>query len=459
MQHVYPKLDEMAVHYAREQDVDTAFLHPAQADLSGQNPNQRAHSAVLNWFAEQALRKALVTVATALEQFAQPPFGWAELDTLGLLAELVQAGKLELRQHQQRLKPEKGLAQRLLAKQGRKEVLLMLQQEIAPVLLKQARNLLDQEFALVSPPHDPERLFSAFSEQVRTQLATLEGYLRRSASHYPCHAALQATHARLQLLSRPQHYQDFFEVLGREAEALDGHGDQMADFESFFGGQIEVFDRNRAALQALATEVPHLHDATLRQNYAQAEAIMSAPAERLYRELQKVSFLLEPVQQAVTQLRQEKQAAVTQAIAQAEARLQALYAESAPAAGFAPVWEQALQPLRQLAHEVAQAVQIDTVLARELRVAVLETQASEALTRWLQQQAAAQVVADTPAAATPAKPVAPPAPVARPVAYVYPAQLDDHPLLESQADVERYIAKLKDQLLQTLAAGKRIQLR
>lgn len=479
VQYVYPKLDAIAEHYTGEAQVDQAFVTPLQADFEGAVPNQTARGHLLNWLEEQALRKAQVTVATVLEQFAQPPFGWAELDTLGLLAELVQIGKLELRQHQQRLRPEAGLAKRLLSKQGRKEVLLTLQQEIAPALINQTRRLLDEVFGLVAPPQEPEKLFGAFSEQLQQQLAVLDGYLRRSAPHYPCHDELLETQRLLQELARPLHYQDFFELLARQLPRFEGLAELLEDFNSFFGGQVAVFDRSRETLQALASEVPHLNDAPLQQAYAQAEAILQAPAQRLYRELPKVSFLLEPVKAAVAEQLQARQREVQQAIAQARSQLQALYAEALAdtdaSSGFAPVFEAALAPLQALAEEVAQASKIDTVLARASRVEALEATAQQQIADWLserQQQSMIPPGMVTPSdaeppvksetdvqPALPPEPPPKPAPALRPVAYIHPAKISNSPVLEDQADVERYIARLKDTLLQTLAEGKRIQLR
>ena len=88
---------------------------------------------MLSWLADEARSHKRVSIRSLTDKFLKRPFGWSELDTLGVLAELVNLGKVELRKAQATVNPkESGLVVKLRSRAGVDEYLVRLCNEVDP---------------------------------------------------------------------------------------------------------------------------------------------------------------------------------------------------------------------------------------------------------------------------------------------------------------------------------------
>lgn len=448
---VYPKLEQIQAHYEKEADVDAALTEPVnqQSDLKGETLNHQARQTMINWFSDQQLRQAVVTVSRLTEHFEQKPFGWAELDALGVMAELIYAGKLELRLNQQRQSLEPGLTKRLRSKQGGAEHILQLQREISLEDIRQTQLLLKEEFDQVSPPQDAEELFKVFRGVLQQQSAKLQAYSQKSRDIYPCHELLLETNKVQLALLGPAHYQEFFDVLSQYRARLQGHHDHYQDLESFYEGQKAVFDKGLAQLEALETDIDHVQDDTLRKNYDDARAILYAKNDTVYRLLPKVSLLLAPVIQGVEKLLNQAREQALSQLATAGDNLRQAYASLTDNPAFTAL----LAPLERLEREVEQAKSIDTVLARGSQLQSLEARIHDQA-KDLIKPIPVDPIDDPINPISPSRPEPPP----KPIQVVHPVKLAVRPLLETESEVEAYIDRFSAELRRLIRENKRIQL-
>jgi hypothetical protein len=465
VQAVYSKLDEVGRHYASEAEVDAAFSSGSGAKTLNALPehdgNVAARRSVRDWCEEQQeMRGQTITVELLLARFSDRPFGWAELDVLGVLAELVAAGKLELLQNQERVSPGKGTTRQLSSGSGRKSFVVRLQRQVPAAMLQSARELFKLTAEGKSPASDAEALFAQYQQLLPRQAQELKDFLARSKPAYPFHAMLQELVAFFERLQGFKQHQDFFAQLHKAADTYEDYADDLKDLQGFYNHQYAVFDKNSALLAQLAPEMVHIHDATLLANYAKAQQAMGASAQQIVKMMPQVGHLLKPVEDRLSEHREAHRQRVNSAIDASLASLKATYAADAEA--LTPLW----QDWQTLREEVAQAHSIDSIVARQARIEALE----QKVHHYIQQQAqlAKQAEQAQPAKAaevhdvdtpTPAPTPAPVVPASKPVALVYPVRLATKALIETEDDVQRYLDTLGIELRKHLREDKRVQLK
>lgn len=83
-------------------------------NLQGNHPNLAAHEEMQNWLVQEVRSHRRVSIRMLLEKFMARPCGWSELDVLGVMAELVNKGKAELRVARETINlQERGLVAKL----------------------------------------------------------------------------------------------------------------------------------------------------------------------------------------------------------------------------------------------------------------------------------------------------------------------------------------------------------
>ncbi len=456
VQAVYNKLDLVGRHYASEAEVDAVFNSDGKMKnaLPEHDGNAAARSAMLDWCSDQQeVRGQTITLDTLLDRFSNRSFGWAELDILGILAELMGSGKLELRKNKERVTPGKGTARQLLSGSGRKSFVVRLQRQVSTAVLNTAKALYKESAEGKSPDSDPEGLFRQYQNLLPQQLKQLQDFASHSQPRYPFHKELLDYVALLSTLIEADTHQDLFETLHKRADDYDDYLDDLRDLNSFYTHQRDVFDKQMALLSRLAPEMGHIQDATLKGNYEKAQEMMSTGDRRILQNMPQVGHMLDPVEARLTELLQEKRDSVTAAIAQSLESLKATYREDVDS--LSSYW----QRWQDLQTEVDQASSMDTLVARHTRIGSLEQQVHDHITAQIEhakEKAAVFDDAETPAV-TPTSSVSKPA--SKPVETLSVVSLAPKRLIETEDDVDAYLDKLGATLRKHLRQNKRVQLK
>ncbi len=406
-----------------------------QPDMDGEMPNSLAQSEMLHWLTERRGRHETVTLRALEAHFSVTPYGWARRDVQGVLAELLLQGKVELRHAQGTVNlNEPDLVQKMGLKSGLDTYTVRVPRGVNPEALRLARELAQKCLSKPVPASEPQALYAEYESVLEKRAADTDRYLTIAREgNYPFQSTLAAHQTLLKKLRQPREAAAFFETLRELAEDFEDFAIQSEPIESFFGGQRDAFDRARARLRALEPELPYLRDDELTAKVERAGAILKKDDPT--KDIPELALLLSPVETHLNELREKRRQEALHAWGRACNDVSA-YAKEQGAEDVSPF----MQPLTALKDEIAAAPSIDAVLARKNYIEEARKGVRERIIEHLNAQARES--------ATPVKTIV----------TFRPATHTSKSVLDSEADVETYVQRLRTALLDELSAGHRVSI-
>ncbi len=450
VENVYTKLSYVASGFDSEEDVTNAFTRDSfVVELDGESPNRAAHKEMQTWLGSEQRSHRRVTLRNLTGQFMTRPYGWSELDVLGVLAELVNAGKLELRRSQATVNPkERGLVGSLKSRSGQDSYLVKLCDEVDLGDLRVATDLANEILA-ESPPVDAVQLMEAYQKTFSETCGQLQQWKSTAEREgLPFIDLLGQCLNTAQNLLAQDGAAAFCRAMREQREPIEDYIDDLSKLRSFFTVQLPLFKQAQRDLRRLAPELRHISDERLLGNVAAAERILALPDPTA--QIPQLQTLLQPVQQATNTVRQTYVAEVQTTGNVLKEKLERYGREN-----HADVMELLNLPgfTRQVEARTAgleSVATIDSAIARRSELDRLEVdlyrQIDEAAARIL---AARQV--DGGGGETSVV-------VQKPIVAVKVARVSQKAVLETAQDVEAYLTVLQDTLMQEINRGQRVRL-
>jgi hypothetical protein len=442
---VYLKLNYVESHFENEDDVKRALQRDTQVQkLDGEAPNRAAHRELTDYLSNQSRSFQKVTIRQLISRFEKRPYGWSEFDTLGVMAELVNVGKLELQKAQETVGPRKpGLVADMRSKTGLDSYCVQVCDEVDPVHLRKAIDL-GNNFLKDAPLSDSQRLFEQYHTRLKEKCELLQKWQAEAEREdLPFRDLLGEKLNFLQALGGKARPATFFEGLAGQQQAMEDYVDDFDRLKSFFYSQLTLFKSARNDLQRLKPELRHLGDADLERKVAEVERILSMPDPTS--DIPKLKTLLQPVQNSVTetleQKRQETQVLVGSVRESIEKYVASAYASVADRINLATL----LKPVEATELSLGVTKTIDSLIARQSELGQLQIRLqadADAMANQL-------LLEDLPVGAD--------LPVVKPVVAVRVAALSDKMVLETAADVQDYVDKLRDRLMQEIEQNNRVR--
>lgn len=399
-----------------------------------------------------------VLLSDVVDRFAGAPWGWRpELETVLLIARLFMAGEIKLVMEGSDLDPKS--AAEPLTKAARFKQVSILKRKTADAGTRAKARDLHREIFSLQPPDDEDGLVAAFRDNLGQRKAELErAKLKAEQKHHP--GAAEVAKA-LQAIARQLAIRDPFEFLNAMLSTRDDWLDLAEDTHdvlSFYKTQAPVWARMLDGLVSFSDNREALvKDTASAQPLADLEAIRANP--RPYSQVNRIEALLssvEKVNEALASERREK--ALLSIDAKIKEATQALdEAQAEPG-----VRNAALRPLQELKAQLAGLVSIPRIMFLQQRAGELLDEAMDKIAAAIAAAAKAKAAvkpapAPTPGdAPTPPPPPAPPA--AKPIRVVRTADLNAKTYLETEQDVDDYVAKLRAELMAAIAAGHRARI-
>lgn len=391
-----------------------------------------------------------VLLSDVVDRFTGIPWGWKpEWEVVLLVARLFMAGEIKLMWEGDDLNPKSAVDP--LTKAVRfKQVAILKKKVPDATALKRAREQYKEVFAKIAC-EDADGLVADFRTALGDWQADLKGYVpTASAKHHPGKDVIDAAIARIgkQLAIRDAF--EFIEaILAARNDWLDT-SDDIHDVVSFYKTQLPTwrkllealtgFGDNRDVLLKDVASATALHD---------LEAIRDNAAP--YGQIPRIDALIktvEAVNEAAAQDKRERALkSIDAKIAEVEKSLDQIQAS-------ADLRNKALHPLQELKTKVAGLSSIPKILYHQDQGGNLLDDAMMAIQ-------AALPKSTPPATPTePGKQVVPPESMQqpKPSKVIRAADLSPSIYLETEADVEAYVAKLRAELLDAIQSGKRARI-
>ena len=442
--------------------------------LDGEEGNPQAIKEVEQFITLRASGNDRLLVADLIDRYSKRPYGWPDGEILLILGRLAAAGRISFHAAGPSL-PLPDAFDYLTNSRKRREISVQKKRQTDEGLLKQARNLSQSLFNALGPAGEKE-LFEFYRGYLDKWLANLKSYKSKTdVGHFPGKSAIESAILSLQRLLGNTDSVDFFkEAVERKNDYLDLEEDYR-DLHEFYSNQLHTwqqlqqalirFDKNKQALEK---------DDKAKVALEELRSISANPAP--FNLLHKVAGLVETVEGINAATLTSKR---THALGRVDEKITQLQAEIARSGIETPeLSNRLLRPLQLVKAEletetsIANIYLLQTQTAEErLHDGVYELEraiATEAarLEKLRQDQAKATQAAgsssqqkEEPAPYVAPKPVIPPKPIVEVAATSVFNKLGNGIYLESQADVDRFLAALKVELEAAIQQEKRIRLR
>ena len=464
---VYQKLGYVEKPFPDEADVTNALIRDTEEqDLTGKLPNHAAHSEIQSYLADESRAYRKVYVRNAIDKFKGRPFGWAELDTLGAIAELINQGKISLSHTQGTVHiREKGLVAKLRSKAGMDGYLFRLMEEVDAASLKVARDLASDGLLETSPPNDFQKLHEEYIKSLGAQIQQLQSWLdlvdRESLTFkLPFTDELRSHLELLHKLLNMDSAASFFKAVKTDRDALETYIDDRDKLKSFFTNQLTVFKKAIADLKALEPDLHHLQDSMLLQRLNEAKQILAMTDPT--REIPKLGMLLKPLQDTVREILQVQVAQVQQQSLKLRERVREYAVQAHSDVSDRLDLSIATVDLDRIDATANQSVSIDAAIARSSELANLYSTLinridQQAIAVQQQLQAAASR-GESSQTSTGDRPNPEPLPIVKPIAVIRATSAVTKPILETEEEVKEYLNALGRAMMKEIKQGRRVRL-
>jgi hypothetical protein len=450
VENVYKKLGYVASGFDTEEQVTYAFTRDSQEqDINSQPVNHAAHIEMQNWLREENRTYRQITIRALIEKFSARPYGWSELDSLGVMAEIANKGLVELRHAQSNVNlRENGLVSKLRSKKGLDEYTVRLAETIDNQSLTIAKNMANQLLDK-TPPSDPTLLFTEYQEAFKNRRQELQTWLGRVENNpeinLPFATLLRSNLQILDDLLVKDSPAEFFRTFRSRKDEIEESIEDWEKLHSFFSAQIKIFQQANQDLKSLELQLRHIQEQDILNKVNSVKQIlaMSDPTGRI----PELTTLLKPVREKVEEVLQAQ-------IVQVQTRARTMredvgkYVTSAygDIAGELDIVN-ITKEVDRVASAVSQIANIDSVIARQSELEVIKTQILQKV-----DDRAAAIIQSREQTDDDDKPVV------KPIVSLKITEIAPKNVLETAQDVEDYLAALRSNLLREIQQNNRIRI-
>jgi len=426
--------------------------------LGGEEGNPLALNEMREYLQLKA-SQSRVLLSDVVDRFSGAPWGWKpDWEVVLLIARLYMAGEIKLIMDNSDLEP--GNAVEPLTKSVRfKQVSILKRKSTDAVQIKRARDLHKDLFSKIGR-EDEDGLVADYRENLDEWQAKLKEYSHLATTkHHPGKAVIDQAVTRItkQLAIRDPF--EFVEAILTNMDEWLNTADDIHDLFSFYTTQLTTWRRMLEALHRFEPNRPALTKETVAANaLQQLEAIRDNLTpyqqvnliEPLIQSVEAINAkLVETKREYALLLLEKKIAEVNQALDQAHAQ--------------PDLRNRALLPVQQIKLEIAGQASIPQILYLQDQSGNALDSAMEIISAALKNTAvkpplAAKAAGDSATVINIGGDQAPQAVTPKPAKVIRAADYSSKSYLESEAEVEEYITKLKAELMAAIKAGQRARI-
>ena len=394
-----------------------------------------------------------VLLSDVVDRFTGIPWGWKpDWEVVLLVARLYMAGEIKLMCEGDDLDP-KTAADSLTKSVRFKQVSILKKKVSDPESIKRARELYKDLFAKIARD-DADGLVADYRIALGEWLTDLKGCVQTaSIKHHPGKDVISAAIVRI---GKQQAIRDDFEFVEAMLEARNDWRDVSEDIHdvvSFYGTQLPTWSKLLDALSGFVDNRGELQkDARGATALADLESIRDNPAP--YTQVPRIDALIKTVEginEAVAQVKRER------ALNSIDVKIAEVMKSLDLVEATAELRNKALRPLQEMKATVAGLSSIQKIMYQQGQAGELLDSAMVVIEKACQKPAPA--VKDSGATivqkvvTTGSKTAVP-----KPAKVIRAADLSPTIYLETEAEVESYVAKLKVELLSTIKSGQRVRI-
>lgn len=258
--HVYSELD-LIVKNVETDDEIIAVLSGGQVSLTGMGPNSDAAAKMEDYLEMQFANKLPTSMADIQGRYQAIPYGWKEIDIAAVAALLIYEQKVTVKYGGVTIQPGNPKLPDMLRKKSEiGKTTISKRQVISLVKLKQVKEFLREYFDIMDVPDDEDGLIAFIIEKMGKQKDHFAALLSRYEGHkYPDKVLIQNSIAMIEdVLSQQKDNIALIDRVLAKREALLDNKDDVANVEGFFASQVAIFDAAVKMEHDLSNELAYL---------------------------------------------------------------------------------------------------------------------------------------------------------------------------------------------------------
>lgn len=434
--HVYSELSLIEQNY----ESDAEIMSVAQGlvpHIAGLVPNQNAAAKVEEYLEVQSRRHLPTSMADVQARYQAIPYGWREIDIAGVVAILIHDQKVTLKYAGMTVQPDdRRLADMLRKKSEVGKVQISKRIVVSETKMKRAKEFLREYFDVMDVPDDEDGLVRFIKEKFEAQREHYqELYSRYDSEHnYPDKKLVADSVSLMQdILSQAKDNSALIDkLLDRDNDLLDDK-DDMQNVESFFKNQVTVFDAATKFEADLRNDVDYIsanEEANKALNRIRAIVKVNQSAESIYRSIPELNGLISTVKNVHDEMLEDKRAELMEIVRLCMAEVHQLSSHNVTVKNISETADTFFTQRKNEIENCKSLALLDGMVQRILKYKDETVSRMEALSR------------PTPAEPKPTEPETKKKvykPVMRQI--LFPAKK-----LETKADIDEYVAKIKQNL-------------
>lgn len=318
--HVYSELELIEQNAETDADI-VAILTGSQTYLAGTEPNRDAAAKVEEYLIVQDRTKLPTSMFDVQSRYQGIPYGWREIDIAAVVALLIAQQKVTIKYGGATIQPTNPKLPDMLRKRTEiGKTRISRRQVVTALKMKQVRALLRDYLDVMDVPDDEDGLVTFITKKLEEQKAhygELEAHYGNGRKYPDRPKVEQAITLMTDILSqRTDNIALIDRVLKREDNLFDCK-EALQDVEGFFKNQVQIFDAAADMEQALRNELDYLsHEPEANAALNEIRRIILVQGGFSYRKIPELNDLMATVRKGHERLLEAKRSEVNDIITQ-----------------------------------------------------------------------------------------------------------------------------------------------
>ncbi len=262
VEHTYNHISDIEESVSNDADI-RAILN-GNVGMEGMEANQAACDNVYSYLETKYEQKMPVSMATLQGRYQSIPYGWKEIDIAAIVARLIQAQRITVKHSGQTIQPnDNHLVDYLRKKSEIGQTNISIRETIPARKMKQVKDILKEYFDVMDIPADEDGLVSYIVEHFKDEKIHLEELKKQndSAVHPGASEIEEAlSYVNKVLLAKDDNIALVNTICDLEDDLLDSK-EAMRDVENFYASQIKLYDNaSKTRINVITYEKDYLYD-------------------------------------------------------------------------------------------------------------------------------------------------------------------------------------------------------
>lgn len=319
--HVYSELNLITKNAESDADI-VEILTGADNMIPGTEPNRDAATKMEEYLEMQRQKNLPTSMADIQSRYSAIPYGWKEIDIAAVAARLIFDQKVTIKYAGATIQPDNAKLPDMLRKKSEiGKTSIRIRERIKATQMKEVKEFLRDYFDIMDVPDDEDGLIKfiidKFTEQ-KTHYEALDA--KYENGKYPDHGLVQTALSLMKdILSQGKDNIALIDSVIKKQDNLYDNKEMMANVEGFFKNQVTVFDSAARMEQSLRNDIEYIdQNEVARQalNTIRLITMIQVGSKFNYKRIPELNTLMERVDTAHNEMLEEKRKEVLEIVRQ-----------------------------------------------------------------------------------------------------------------------------------------------